>query len=303
MDTSVFGHIRATYDDLPHKLRRVADFILQQQEQAAFLTGKEIAAACDTSPATVARFFRIIGYDKFHDFAAEVQRILKERHLPLRKIRQSFEFSAGDESGRSLEEVCRYERRNIDAFLTQNSRESFERALNAMVSASSLCLVADRSAYAIAHYAGSTLRSFTAKVEFFSSGDSLAYERLETLTENDLLIGVSFHRYARSTWNLMRFSHGRGVPMLAVTDHPSSPLVAISDYYLLAPNEAPFSSYTAAMVLFDALIRGYAARNKGLIRDFEERAAMLLVSDVYINPLEMEQPAATRKKIAPSRKG
>ncbi len=292
MKNSIFSQIQESYDELPQKLRRIADFILRQREQAAFLTGKEIATACGTSPASVARFFRIIGYDKFHDFSAEVQRMLKERHLPLRKIRESFEAPA--DANLSLEQACRDERRSIDSLLQQNTQERFEEALDAMVSASSLCLVGDRSAYALVHYAGMILRSFSTKVDFFASGDPMAYERVEVFTENDLLIGISFHRYVRSTWNLVRFAHERGTKVLAITDYASSPLVGHSDIHLLAPNEAPFYSYTAAMVLFDALIRGYAYRNQDLMKRFERRAAMLLDNDVYITPFELERDLPER---------
>ncbi len=285
----IFTHIQSIYGELPQKMRRIADFILQQQEQVALLTGREIAVACETSPATVARFFRIIGYDKFHVFANEVKMLLKEQHLPLRKIKESFDFQTAGNPGDPLEQVCFYERQNIDALVAFPMQDRFEEALQLMAAASSICLVGDRSAYALVHYAGSVLRSFSVRIDFFASGDGMRYEKLESLTRDDLLIGVSFHRYVRSTWNLMRFAWERGVKVLAVTDHARSPLARVSTCCLLAPNKAPFYSYTAAMVLFNALIRGYALRRRELAQDFERRAAMLLDNEVYIKPVEMEQ--------------
>ncbi len=279
---SVFEHIQSLYAELPHKMRRIADFILQQQEQVAFMTGREIALACELSPATVARFFRILGYDKFQVFASEVQNLLKEQHLPLRKIRESFDFSTAEAADGSLGQTCFYERHNIDALVAANTRERFDEALEIMISASSLCLVGDRSAYALVHYTGSVLRSFSARVDFFASGDGMRYERLESMGPNDLLIGVSFHRYARSTWSLMKFARERGVTVLAVTDYAQSPLVGVSNCFLLAPNKAPFYSYTTGIVLLNALMREYAFRKRELAPGFEARAAMLLDNEVYL---------------------
>ena len=283
----IFKRIQILYADLPQKMRRIADFIIQQQEQAAFLTGKEIALSCQTSPATVARFFKILGYEKFQSFALEAQNRLKERRLPLRKIQEAFNFQAEEEEMDSLEQTCLYERRNIEALLAVNNRDCFADALKCMFSASSICLVGDRSAYALVHYAGSVLRSFSNRVDFFASGEGMAYERMEALTENDLLIGVSFHRYAQSTWKLMRYAWKKGVPVLAITDSASSPLSDVSTYRLLAPNEAPFYSYTTAMILFNALIRSYAYHKKDLAPDFKKRASMLLSNDVYLEASDM----------------
>lgn len=287
MTNPIFQRIRTLYSELPHKMRRIADFLLQQQEQSAFLTGKEIASACDTSPATVARFFQVLGYEKFQDFATEIQDLLKERHLPMRKIREVFSFQAQGKEGDSLEQTCLYEHQNIEALLVANEQKRFKEALESMTAASSIYLVGDRSAYGLAHYAGSVLRSFSSKIDFFASGDGLAYERLERLSESDLLIGISFHRYVQSTWKLMRFAYERNVQVLAVTDYASSPLINVSTYYLLAPNEAPFYSYTAATVLFNALIRGYIYHKQEVASEFEARSEMLLDNDVYLKPSDL----------------
>ncbi|MFX6517808.1 SIS domain-containing protein, partial [Acinetobacter baumannii] len=62
--------------------------------------------------------------------------------------------------------------------------------------------------------------------------------------------------YSRSTLELAKFAKQRNAMLLAVTDKPSSPLVAIADMTLFAPARNNFlpNSPTAAFAVADALI-------------------------------------------------
>jgi len=69
--------IQAKYSELTPSFRKLADFILQQQLDAAFMTATEMAHSMGVDAATVVRFAQTLGYSGFRELIKEVQRVVK----------------------------------------------------------------------------------------------------------------------------------------------------------------------------------------------------------------------------------
>lgn len=72
-DLAYEDRIRAAYADLSPSFRRLADFLLDEYDEAAFLTGTQLAARLDLDPATVVRFAQRLGYPGYPELQDEVQ--------------------------------------------------------------------------------------------------------------------------------------------------------------------------------------------------------------------------------------
>ncbi|MFP5282856.1 MAG: MurR/RpiR family transcriptional regulator, partial [Actinomycetes bacterium] len=57
--------IRATLPDMPAAVARVADYLLREPQAPLSLSIGDLAGQADTSPATVTRFCRMIGYSGY----------------------------------------------------------------------------------------------------------------------------------------------------------------------------------------------------------------------------------------------
>ena len=53
------------YDDLTKSEKRIADYMRQNQDEAAFLSAGEIAEQLELSEATMVRFARTLGFDSY----------------------------------------------------------------------------------------------------------------------------------------------------------------------------------------------------------------------------------------------
>ena len=93
-------------------------------------------------------------------------------------------------------------------------------------------------------------------VRIVTSGVSDIFEQLFHIGRGDLLIGISFPRYASRTIEAMRFSRERGAHTVALTDSMLSPLTDYADCTLLARSDmASFvDSLVAPLSLINALI-------------------------------------------------
>jgi DNA-binding MurR/RpiR family transcriptional regulator len=85
-------------------------------------------------------------------------------------------------------------------------------------------------------------------------------------------------RYSRTTLDLGNFARKRGAALLAITDAPSSPLVAVADMTLFAPARNRFlpNSPTAAFAVADALITTLARERPDAVEALKSLSESLL---------------------------
>ena len=80
--------------------------------------------------------------------------------------------------------------------------------------------------------------------------------KIDGLTGQDLVIGISFGRCLRETVESVLRARERGVPRFAITDGNSTPVAMYCDGHLIAPISSPSftGSYVAPMALINAII-------------------------------------------------
>lgn len=71
--------IREYYDALTPGFRKLADFLMQNTLDAAFLTASELARRVSVDPATVVRFSQEIGYSGYRELSREIKRYVRDQ--------------------------------------------------------------------------------------------------------------------------------------------------------------------------------------------------------------------------------
>ena len=277
----VFKRIREQYASLSRQQAAIADVILEQGLEVAFLSCNQLAAASGTSPATVVRFTRQFGYAKYLDFIDELHGLLVEGHRPMSKLTES--LSAAEGAGPTLENAKAFDIQSLLDLGNFQQEDALLAAVKSLIGARRIYVTAARSAYSLAYYAGFLLREMAPNVEYFPSGAEDAFERLETAGSEDVLLVISFRRYARNSHQLVRFAAERCMRVIALTDAPASPLCTHADVVLYGPSTAPFYSYVAPMAVLNALVWGFArAKRDEVAAVLDQRQKMLLAQKVFI---------------------
>ena len=154
-----------------------------------------------------------------------------------------------------------------------------------------------RASFGIAHHLQYTcdwLRPDTWLASEPASGGS---DRLDDLGEADLLVVVSQAPYTRPVVEAAQELHARGVPVLALTDSPLSPLAAVARWVLLFDTDA--SGFFHSM-----------AGGTGLGRGVDERGGRLAAvtpwpsdwrSDSSATAMPAPIGSAVRERLAPPR--
>ena len=147
--------------------------------------------------------------------------------------------------------------------LEELDRESFDRAVEAIVSARKIYVIGVRSSASIASFLYFYCNLIFENVVLVSANTaSEIFESLLRVGEGDVVVGISFPRYSSRTVQAMSFARDRGATTVAITDSESSPLAPISSYTLMARSDmASFvDSLVAPLSLVNALLVAVSQR-------------------------------------------
>ena len=240
--------------------RKIADFILESYDKAAFMTASRLGKKVGVSESTVVRFAAELGYEGYPDMQRSLQKMIRNRLTSVQRIEVTKD-RLGDQDLLSM--VLQSDMEKIRGTLEELDRVSFERAVDAIVSARKIYITGVRSSAAIASFLHFYFNLIFDNVVMVSANTSSeVFESLLRVGKGDVVIGVSFPRYSSRTVQAISFARDRGATTVAITDSEASPLAPISQYTLRARSDmASFvDSLVAPLSLVNALLRSEERR-------------------------------------------
>ncbi|MEY8404029.1 MurR/RpiR family transcriptional regulator [Oscillospiraceae bacterium 44-34] len=262
--------------------RKIANFILESYDKAAFMTASRLGKKVGVSESTVVRFASELGYDGYPDMQRSLQKMIRNRLTTVQRIEV-----AKDRLGNQdlLSMVLQSDMEKIRMTLEELDRESFNRAVDAIVSARKIYVIGVRSSASVASFLHFYFNLIFDNVTLVSANTaSEIFESLLRVGERDVVIGVSFPRYSSRTVQAMSFARDRGATTVAITDSEASPLAPISTCSLMARSDmASFvDSLVAPLSLVNALLVAVSQRkNDELARTFQNLEEIWEEYNVY----------------------
>ena len=249
--------------------RKIASFILESYDKAAFMTASRLGKRVGVSESTVVRFAFELGYDGYPDMQRSLQKMIRNRLTSVQRIEVTND-RLGDQDLLSM--VLQSDIEKIRQTLEELDRDSFEQTVDAIVSARKIYIIGVRSSASIASFLHFYFNLIFENVVLVSANTaSETFESLLRVGEGDVVIGISFPRYSSRTVQAMSFARDRGAATVAITDGESSPLAPISTYSLMARSDmASFvDSLVAPLSLVNALLVAVSQRkNEDLANTF-----------------------------------
>lgn len=255
--TDLANRIAKVYPTLSEGHRKAADFVLQNPLDTATMTIEGLAEHSGTSTATITRFVRALGYASYGDFRTALSAALKVALAPVEALADA--RAAAGSVFATMSASLGNEAANLEEAIATLDEPTVDRAIAALLKARRIFIIG----YGASHHVGAFLEDglllyLEADVIFATArgGPERASNQMLSAGPDDLVVAISLPRYSRSTLELAKFAKQRNAMLLAITDRPSSPLVAIADMTLFAPARNNFlpNSPTAAFAVADALI-------------------------------------------------
>jgi DNA-binding MurR/RpiR family transcriptional regulator len=247
-------------DDLPRRLRQCAEYIAANTDRIAVSTVAELAAGADVPPSALMRFCQILGFSGF----SEMQRLFREAYSPgwpdySTRLQNLKAEGAGSPSA-LLAEFIEAGRLSLEALAKSADEAALTRAVALLAAAQTVHVVGLRRAFPVATYLVYVFEKMSVAAMLHDSVGRLDHRF--ALRPGDAVIAITFAPYSEETIALAQDAKARGLPVVALTDRMTSPIVRCADAVVTVP-EVDFGAFrslsaTIAMAISLAVAVGSA---------------------------------------------
>lgn len=244
--------------------KRIANFLLRNQVKVTALGIEDLAEQCDVSTATISRFARDMGFNNYAGLRNQIAEVVQAVFQPVEKLRNTIEArkSAPSPAHTSMQ----FAAANIDAANQGMSEQSLHQIVGHIARANTVYVMGFGLSAHLAGMLALHLQPFCSHVVEVVGygGTEVAAGHLANITDKDVLIVISFPRYALDVIKLTQFVRDHGACIVTITDSPASPIAQLGNYLLLAPSTHGVlpSSASAAIAVIEALVSSMMVSNK-----------------------------------------
>jgi DNA-binding MurR/RpiR family transcriptional regulator len=248
---------------LPARLVQAAEYALAHPQEIAFGTVATVADAAAVQPSTLIRFAKALGYEGFSDLQEVFRERLRDRWPDYRERLAKLRHEPG--AAGLLKDFSEAASLSILRLSETIAPEDLERAAGLLADADTIHLLGLRRAFPIATYLAYALGKLGLRCVLVDHVGALAGEQVAGARPGDALIAISFTPYTPATIELANACAGRGLPVVAITDSPFSPLAPAAAVRLevVEADVGGFRSLAATLCLAMTLAVAAAERRNG----------------------------------------
>jgi len=250
---NIYKYIAEKMPNMSKSNLKVAKYILENPNTVPFLTGDKLAKITGVSHATVVRFATFLGCSGYPELQQYMQSSAQQQLTTTERLKISKEVY--NDQDQSVYDIFLDDISNIKSTLERLDTEVFKRAVESLIKAKRVYIVANRSATALGVFLQYYLQFLLEQVELIHSIENVS-ERIYDLNKDDVVIGISFARYTKSTIKVLSYAKEKEATTVAITDNLLSPLIPYADIPLTASSQMPafIDSFVAPLSLINALI-------------------------------------------------
>lgn len=262
--------------------KKIAAYIEENYDKAAFMTAAALGQKVGVSESTVVRFATELGFKGYPELQKELQQLIKSKLTAVQRMEVS-ENLIGDSD--IITSVLNGDIELIRATAEKTSREAFKNAVSEINRAKRIYILGVRSSAALASFLAFYFNLvFDAVTLIDTASASEMFEQMFRIDEKDVCIAISFPRYSKQTVNALRFIADRGAKIIAITDTEKSPIASFANHLLVARSDmaSVVDSLTAPFSLINALIAGVTlSRRNEVYENFNKLEHIWDVYQVY----------------------
>ena len=269
---------------LTRSQRRIMQYIVDNYEEAIFLTASQLAHSVGVSEATVVRLAQALGFDGYPGMQSKFREGLQDRLSTVTRLEHTVDHvrQVGDVVVKVLQEDIQ----NLSQTLRNLPIEVFEQAVKDIEKAKRVFVVGLRGAHAPALTLATYLRFLGKPAQLLMPGHGELWDILQGLEKTDLVIGISLPRYTTITVEVLEHARSQRARVGAITDSPLSPLARYAHWVLTAESQLDsfIESFTAVTSLINALLTAMSIQKPAkTLRILREREAIWEKKGVYIS--------------------
>ena len=264
--------------------KKIASYIMDHYDTAVFMTAATLGKEIGISESTVVRFAAGLGYDGYPEFQKALEEWVKSKWNSLQQMGAKYGNSSQSEI---LPSVLRADMEKMEDTIHNLDPAAFETAVSSILEAKHVYVIGLRSCEPLASFLSFYLSMIRGDVmQLKTTSTTELFEQMIRVSDEDVVIGISFPRYSMRTLKAMEFANDRNAKVITITDSVHSPMNLYSSCNLLARSDmvsivdslvAPLSVINALVVALCVKAPEQASKN---LKDLEEVWANY---QVYLN--------------------
>lgn len=250
------------------RFQQIARHVVQNPNAVALESVKTIARDAGVQASSLVRFAQSFGYAGF----SEMQRVFQARLLTaapginerLAALRAELGGEGANTNHGMLRDLVIHDIAALHHLLDTITEADLDAAADLLATARTVYVIGRMRSYPVADYLRYVLIHLRRDVRLLDGAGGLAAEQAQVMDGGCVLLAVSFRYYAREVVDIVEATAARGIPIVAITDTPLSPLAKHATVTLVVPEgEHNFSwSLAAPMCLAQAVVIAMANKQQ-----------------------------------------
>nr|WP_233442766.1 MurR/RpiR family transcriptional regulator [Trichococcus shcherbakoviae] len=264
--------IQEKYHALTKSEKRIADYLLKNQEQAVYQTMKDVTEAVKVGDATLIRFSQKIGFHGFSDLKIA---IAKE------EFTSQYE---GDNDRQFYDRILENQIKVLESTRQLLDSEVVLLAIEALTKAKRIYIIGVGSS----GLSAASLEKMLLRVGVHANhivDPHFQAHALALLGPEDLVICFSLSGRTKDIHDSLKIAKENHTPIIAITNFKSSPIAELGDIVLQTANEEFFDGGSLAgkisqLFISETLVRGYEINNKIKTVELREKVLRSIIDKV-----------------------
>lgn len=258
----LLSKINMQYQSFSKGQKKLAAYIKENYDKAAFLTAAKLGETVGVSESTVVRFATHLGYKGYPEFQRELEELVRNKLNSIQRMEVTYGKVPQSEI---LDTVLHSDIDKIKMTLEAVDHEAFNLAVETILSAKNIYVVGIRSCAPLAEFLAFYLNLIFDGVRLLNTNSaSELFEQMIRIGENDVIIGISFPRYSMRTLKTLEFANNRNAKVITLTDSIHSPMNLYSSCNLIARSDMAsiVDSLVAPLSVINALVVALSMRKQ-----------------------------------------
>lgn len=258
----LLSKMNVQYQNFSKGQKKLAAYIKENYDKAAFLTAAKLGETVGVSESTVVRFATHLGYKGYPEFQRELEELVRNKLNSIQRMEVTYGKVPQSEI---LDTVLHSDIDKIKMTLEAVDHEAFKLAVETILEAKNIYVVGIRSCAPLAEFLAFYLNLIFDGVRLLNTNSaSELFEQMIRIGEKDVIIGISFPRYSMRTLKALEFANNRNAKVITLTDSIHSPMNLYSSCNLIARSDMAsiVDSLVAPLSVINALVVALSMRKQ-----------------------------------------
>lgn len=258
----LLSKMNVQYQNFSKGQKKLAAYIKENYDKAAFLTAAKLGETVGVSESTVVRFATHLGYKGYPEFQRELEELVRNKLNSIQRMEVTYGKVPQSEI---LDTVLHSDIDKIKMTLEAMDHEAFNLAVETILEAKNIYVVGIRSCAPLAEFLAFYLNLIFDGVRLLNTNSaSELFEQMIRIGEKDVIIGISFPRYSMRTLKALEFANNRNAKVITLTDSIHSPMNLYSSCNLIARSDMAsiVDSLVAPLSVINALVVALSMRKQ-----------------------------------------